>query len=235
MPRPLDHSATLIPGTKRGRIGPTPLPWARVFFIFLYVTATACAIVMLTLSWRDEIHRRHAAEATAATSGLALRSAEQRAATLSESNDKLSARAARLAATLTAVRERSSKRGGSLRNVRSAIQTTATFAAALDGLDEPLGDTLAAEDRLVRSKALLATHLESLDRYLRKTPEPALDRAVLQAKTRTIASDLSAMQALLVKLTTGQEQLQKAVEPLGQAGDVDKALKAVLAQVKAAL
>jgi chromosome segregation ATPase len=235
VPRAFDHTAVLLPGdeprgTRRPDVG-----WARLLFVFLYVTASACVVVLLGLAWRDETHRRHAAEATAATSGTALRTAQERIAKLDQRDAELTSRVAGLSKDLRAARSKGSRRGDALRDVRSILRSTATFFAALDGLDETVGDTVESETALPKASKRLAARVKALDAYLRATPEHALDRALLRARLRVLVRELTAVQTVIAQLTEGKEALAGSVEPLGQMKDLDRTVRAALERAKIAL
>jgi hypothetical protein len=235
MARAIDHTAVLLPedeprGTRRQDVG-----WARVLFVFLYVTASACLVVLLGLAWRNERHQRETAEATAATAGSALRTAEERIAKLDQRDAELTDRVASLSHDLRIARSRASRRGDALRDVRSTLRSTATFFAALDGLDETVSDTVAAETALSPATTRLAARVKALDTYVRATPENALDRALLRARLRMLVRDLAAVRTVIAELTGGKKALADSVEPLDQMKDLDRAVLAALQRAKTAL
>jgi prefoldin subunit 5 len=233
MDRPIDHSAVLLPGNAPKSAG--KVPWGRLFFAFMYVTASAGAVVLLGLAWRHEVDRRHAAEGRAATSDVALETAAAKIATLEDRNQALGARAERLTAGMSAAQRAASRRGEALRDTRGVLRATKDFVAALDGLEQTAADTVKAETDLTKAEKRLTTHIEALSRYVGTTGQPALDRAILRARLRAIARDLEALQGALGRLTAGKEALAKAGEPLGQTEDLGRSLDSALARTKAAL
>jgi prefoldin subunit 5 len=233
MDRPIDHSAVLLPGNAPRSAG--KVPWGRLFFAFMYVTASAGAVVLLGLAWRHEVDRRHAAEGRAATSDVALETAAAKIATLEDRNQALGARAERLTAGMSAAQRASSRRGEALRDTRGVLRATKDFVAALDGLEQTAADTVKAETDLTKAEKRLTAHIEALSRYVGTTGQPALDRAILRARLRVIARDLEALQGALGRLTAGKEALDKAGEPLGQTQDLGRSLDSAIARTKAAL
>jgi chromosome segregation ATPase len=204
-------------------------------FGFLYVTATGCVIVLLGLSWRDELHKRHVAEGLAAKSGSALQSAQARLGTLEERNQELSSRLTAAGGDLREARRHLSRRTVALRDARVIMHSTEMFVAALDGLDETIGDTVEAEAAIGRLKARLSRHLGALDRYVHSTDPAALKKSALRARLSPLTSDLVALQTILAGLTKGKKVLDDSVEPLSQAEQLDRALTAALTRAKAAL
>jgi chromosome segregation ATPase len=204
-------------------------------FGFLYITATGCAIVLLGLSWRHELHKRHAAEGLAAKSGSALQSAQARLGTLEEQNQELSSRLTAVGGDLREARGHLSRRTVALRDARVIMRSMETFVAILDGLDETIGDTVKAEGAIGRLKTRLSRHLDTLDRYVRSTDPAALKTSALRARLRPLASDLVALQTILAGMTEGKKALDDSVEPLSQTEELDRALKAALTRAKAAL
>jgi hypothetical protein len=235
MARPLDHSAVLLPGERRRGSAPTPLPWVRMLVIFLYVAVTGCAIVLLALSWRDELQRRHVAQASAATSLGALQTAQQKISVLEEHDRKLTESVDRLTQRLVVARHRASRRLGTVRTTIGVLRTTRDFLVALDGLDETLQDVVASDKALERAKGHLATHLNGLSSYLSATKERDLDRSRLRARTMALTRDLATIVTLVARLTTSNETLDKVVAPLGKTDELDAAVKSALARARAAL
>jgi hypothetical protein len=235
MARPLDHSAVLLPGERRRSGAPTPLPWVRILAVFLYVAVTGCAIVLLALSWRDELERRHVAQASAATSLGALQAAQKKISVLEEHDQKLTESVDRLTQRLIVARHLASRRLGTVRTTTGALRTTRDFLLALDGLDETLKDVVASDKALERAKGDLATHLNGLSSYLGATKEQDLDRSRLQARARALTRDLGTIVTIVARLSASRETLDKAVEPLGKTDELDAAVKSALARARAAL
>jgi hypothetical protein len=233
MDRPVDHSAVLLPGKAPRRAG--NVPWGRLFFAFMYVTASAGAVVLLGLSWRHEVDRRHAAESRAATSDIAFKTAAAKVATLEDRNQSLSARVDRLVAGASAAQRASSQRGDALRDTRGVLRASKDFVTALDGLDKTAAETVKAETDLAKFEGRLTTHVAALSQYLRDTSQQALDRAVLRARLRTVVRDLEAVQGALGRLTDEKDALDKAGEPLAQMQDLARSLESALVRTKAAL
>jgi hypothetical protein len=206
-----------------------------LLFVFLYVTASACVVVLLGLAWRNEMHRRHAAEAIAATSGTALQTAQERIAKLDQRDSQLTSRVADLSRELRAASSQASRRGDALRDVRNILRSTATFFGAVEGLDETVGDTVDSETALPKVATRLAARVKALDAYVRATPEHNLDRALLRLRLRAIVRQLTAIETVIVQLTEGKEALADSVEPLGQMKDLDRSVRAALERAKKAL
>jgi hypothetical protein len=211
------------------------VPWGRLFFAFMYVTASAGAVVLLGLAWRHEVDRRHAAESRAASSDVALQTAAAKIATLEDRNQAFGARAERLTAGVSAARRTSARRGDALRETLGVLRATKEFVAALDGLEQTAADTVKAETDLTTAEKRLTAHINALAHYLTITGQPALDRTILRARLRVIVRDLEAVQGALGGLTDGKEALDKAGEPLGQTQDLGRSLNSALARTKAAL
>ncbi len=236
MARSIDHSAGLLPGDERRSTRSTqPTRWGRFFVGFFYVLATGCAIVLLVLSWRNEVDRRHAAEARASESVSSLAAATEKVQTLEDTNATLSTRVEKLGAAKTKAQKSLDARTRVLREVRGLLVTTQDFVAALDGLDEVVGDTVKAETALRVPEARLDRRITALDRYLRTTNENDLDRTVLRARVRALAKELEHLQSVIATLVSGKDALDKSVEPLGKTEELERALKATLAHAKAAL
>lgn len=232
MARPLDHSAGLLPGGKVRRIRPTP--WGRILVAFAYVTATACAIVLLGLSWRHELNRRQAVEATVNSSQTALRAAQDRLGVLEQRSETLSVRTERLSDRLRKAQQHSSRRTGALRSARNVLRATRGFVAALEGLDETVTQTVEAEGSLVTEVGSLASHMSALSHYVRNTDEE-LDRATLNARLRATVHDLVTIRTILARLIEGRDELGAAAEPLATSASLDAALRAAIARAKNAL
>jgi hypothetical protein len=234
--RSIDHSAVLLPGEERRSTRPTqPTRWGRFFVGFFYVLATGCAIVLLVLSWRNEVDRRQAAEARASESVSSLAAANEKLQTLEDANATLSTRVKKLDGAATKAHKSLDRRTRVLREVRALLVTTEDFVAALDGLDEVVGDTVKAETALRVPESRLDRRITALDRYLRTTDEKDLDRTVLRARVRALAKELEHLQSVIATLVAGKDDLDKSVEPLGKTEELDRALKATLARAKAAL
>jgi hypothetical protein len=201
----------------------------------MYVTASAGAVVLLGLSWRHEVDRRHAAESRAATSDIAFKTAAAKVATLEDRNQSLAARIDRLVAGVSAAQRASSQRGDALRDTRGVLRASKDFVTALDGLDKTAAETVKAETDLAKFEGRLTTHVAALSQYLRDTSQQALDRAVLRARLRTVVRDLEAVQGALGRLTDEKDALDKAGEPLAQMQDLARALESALVRTKAAL
>lgn len=239
MTRSIDHSAVLLPGEERQERRPTrasqPTRWGRLFLGFFYVLATGCAIVLLVLSWRNEVDQRHAAEARASESASSLAAANQKLQTLEDTNATLSTRVEKLDGAAAKRQKSLDSRTRVVREVRGLLVTTEDFVAALDGLDEVVGDTVEAETALRVPEARLDRRLTALDRYLKTTNESDLDRTVLRNRVRALAKELERLEGVIATLVAGKDTLDKSVEPLGKTEELDRALKATLARAKAAL
>ena len=234
MARPIDHSAEFL-NPRRTRAGWTvPVPWARIFVAVGYVTATGCAIVLLGLAWRHEVDRRQAAQSTAAMSGAALQTAQEKIGTLADRNETLSARADRLTARLEAARRHSSRRGEALRSTKTVLRGAHGFVAALEGLDESATTLVEGQDRLVTATGALAAHVDSLSRYVSRTREGALDRALLVARLEATVRDLATVRAILARMEADKAALGAAADPLARATDLDAALRSAIARAKGA-
>jgi FtsZ-binding cell division protein ZapB len=233
MARPLDHSAGLLPG---GKVRSTrPAPWGRIFVAFAFITATACAMVLLGLSWRHELDRRQAVEATASSSQTALRAAQSKLGVLEQRNETLSARTERLSNRLHKAERHTSRRTSALRSTRNVLRATHMFVAALDGLDGPVAQAVEAEGLLVTEVGSLATHVNALSQYVRTTHENDLDRSTLNARLRATVRHLVAIRTILASLTEGRDDLSAAAEPLARSENLDVALRSAIARAKKAL
>ena len=234
--RLIDQSAVLLPGEERRSARPArPVRWGRLVLGFFYVLATGCAIVLLGMSWRNEVDRRHAAETRAAASVSSLNTANEKVQTLEETNTRLSTRLERLDNTATRAKKRLGRRTSVLCDIRGLLATTQDFVASLDGLDEVLGDTVRAETGLGGPESRLGTHIAALDRYLRTTTASDLDRSVLRARVRAITRDLDSLRSVIAALIAGKDALEKPVEPLSKTKELDRALQATITRAKAAL
>jgi hypothetical protein len=233
MDRPIDRSAVLLSGDRPK--GARKAPWGHLFIAFMYVTASAGAVVLLGLAWHHEVDRRQAAEGRAASSDVDLKTAAAKIATLEDRNQALGARADRLSAGMSVARSAAAKRSEALRDTRGVLRASKDFVAALEGLEQAAADTVKAETDLTRAEHHLTAHINALSHYLTVTGQPALDRATLRARLRVIVRDLEAVQAALGRLTDGKETLDKAGEPLGQTQDLSRFLDSALARTKAAL
>jgi prefoldin subunit 5 len=209
--------------------------WGRLLVGFFYVLATGCAIVLLVLSWRNEVDRRRAAETRAAASVSSLNAANEKLQALEAENTRLSTRLERLGNAATSAQRTLGRRTRVLRDVRGLLATTEDFVAALDGLDEILGDTVKTETGVRRPEARLGVHVAALDQYLRTTSAPNLDRSVLRARVRALTNDLESLRSVISTLTAGKNALDEAVEPLRKTKELDRALQATIARAKAAL
>jgi chromosome segregation ATPase len=233
MGRPLDHSAGLLPG---GKVRSTrPAPWGRIFVAFAFVTATACAMVLLGLSWRHELDRRHAVEATANSSQTALRAAQDKLGVLEQRNETLSARTERLSDRVHKAQRHALRRTSALRSTRNVLRATHAFVAALDGLDQTVAQTVEAEASLVTALGRLDTHMNALSHYARNTDEKDLDRSILNARLRATVHDLVAIRTILTRLTEGKDDLAAAAEPLARSENLDAGLRSAIARAKKAL
>ena len=236
MARAFDNSAVLLPGEeRRSAQRAQPMRWGRFFIGFFYVLVTGCAIVLLGLSWRNEVDKRQAAEATAATSASSLSSAKEKLRALEDTNAKLSTRVEKLDAAATKAQATLDRRTRVLRDVRSVLRTTEEFVATLEGLDETIGDTVKAEAALSKPETRLGNHISALDKYLRRTSASKLDKAVLRARVRAVTKDLDLLRAVIATLTAGKDTLDKSVKPLGTTKDLDRELQMTLSRTKAAL
>jgi hypothetical protein len=234
--RSIDHPAVLLPETRRSsRSEANPARLGRILFGFVYVTVTACAIVLLGLSWRNEVHKRQAAETAASKSGSALSSVQARVDGIEEQNRKLSARVTDLSSDLRTARSRLSRRTPALQQARGTLRSAATLVSALDGLDEMIGDTLKDQEAIGRLKVRLDRHVSALDRYIRVTNTSDLEKSELRATVRLLTKDLLALRAVLVRIAERKEALGDTVEPLGQSKEIDQAIKVALARAKTAL
>ena len=233
MARPLDHSAGLLPGGKVRRT--RPAPWGRIFVAFAYVTATACAMVLLGLSWRHEVDRRQAVEATANSSQTALRAAQDKLGVLEQRNETLSARTERLSDRLHKAEQHTSRRTSALRSTRNVLRATHMFVAALDGLDETVTQTVEAESSLMTAVGSLGTHVNALSQYVHDTRENDLDRPTLHARLRATVHDLVTIRTVLVRLTEGRDDLGAAAEPLAGTENLGPALRSAIVRAKKAL
>jgi chromosome segregation ATPase len=225
--RAFDNSAVLLPGEeRRSAQRAQPMRWGRFFIGFFYVLVTGCAIVLLGLSWRNEVDKRQAAEATAATSASSLSSAKEKLRALEDTNAKLSTRVEKLDAAATKAQATLDRRTRVLRDVRSVLRTTEEFVATLEGLDEAA---------LSKPETRLGNHISALDKYLRRTSASKLDKAVLRARVRAVTKDLDLLRAVIATLTAGKDTLDKSVKPLGTTKDLDRELQMTLSRTKAAL
>jgi FtsZ-binding cell division protein ZapB len=233
MARPLDHSAGLLPG---GKVRSTrPAPWGRIFVAFAFITATACAMLLLGLSWRHELDRRQSVEATANSSQTALRAAQSKLGVLEQRNETLSARTEQLSNRLHKAERHTSRRTSALRSTRNVLRATHMFVAALDGLDGTVAQAVEAEGLLVTEVGSLATHVNGLSQYVRTTHENNLDRSTLNARLRATVRHLVAIRTILASLTEGRDDLAAAAEPLARSENLDVALRSAIARAKKAL
>jgi hypothetical protein len=200
-----------------------------------YVAATAGAIILLALSWQDEVDRRHAAQAAAASSLTALKAAQDKAGVAEARDRALTGRVELLTRRLEIARREASRRTGAVRSTSAVLRSTRDFIAGLKGLDETLKDVVGAESDLETAKARLAMHLDRLSVYLAKTKEDALDRSVLRARTMSLVGDLATIRAIVADLAAAREILDKVGEPLGNTDELDVAIKTILARARASL
>jgi chromosome segregation ATPase len=192
-------------------------------------------MVLLGLSWRHELDRRRAVEATAKSSQTALRAAQERLGVLEQQNETLSARTERLSDRLHKTEQHASRRTGALRSTRSVLRATQAFVVALDGLDETVTQTVEAEDSLATAVGSLATHMNALSQYVHNTHENDLDRTTLNARVRATVHDLATIRTILARLTEGRDDLGAAAEPLARSANLDAALRSAIARAKHAL
>jgi hypothetical protein len=233
MERPLDRSAVLLPSQRRSRSS-SPVPWARILVAFLFVVASGCAIVLLALSWHNELNRRQEAQGSAASSLKALQTTQDKLSIMQAHDRVLTDRVEVLERRLEDARHDAARGRQTVKGTNSVLRTTRAFVVALDGLDEVLSDVVAADGDLGTAKRKLARHVDGLSTYLRQNKNK-LDPTILTARTRLLVADVAAIEAIVVKLAGAKDDLVGAGKPLEQTDELEAALKAALARGSAAL